>query len=322
MKKQLASLLATTLVMGMNSAVLAAPEVDKEIKFSGWMQTENSYGHAGDKAQTDVHEYLLETRLTAEKQLDDKTHALYQIRTYTGYDQVLRGQADADNRGTVETRQAWISYNTNPDTKFTFGKVILWDGFMHDDFLNGMTVDARLGGNTTLFAASGRAAVHPDTQVHTAILSTKAGDIGLSARYLTGSGQAASGQETGEIFGGTVDYTFKNGPSLMVGYAEDSDAADNTDAKLTKVNLYQKISGTDVTLRYEKQGDGFNTPIENTIHTAWWGDQYLRGIEGVRLIVGRSLTPNIYLETFYGDYRTITDDEDGKKYGFSVQVSF
>jgi hypothetical protein len=321
MRKRLASLLAATFVMGIGSTTFASP-TDNEWKFSGWAQTENTFGHVGIAGQPDAHEYVLEMRFAAEKQLNDKMHALYQVRTYTGYDQVLRGRADEDNRGTVETRQAWISYNSTPDTKFTFGKVILWDGFMHDDFLNGVTVDTKLGGNTKLFAATGRATVHPSTQVHTAILSTKAGDLGLSARYLTGAGPAASGNESGNIIGGTVDYTFENGPSLMVGFAEDTEAADGKDGKMTKVNLFKKIDGTDVTLRYEKQGDGFNTPIENTIHTAWWGDQYLRGIEGYRLIVGRSIAPDTYLEAFYGDYKTITDDEDGKKYGFSIQVSF
>ncbi|AIF50853.1 S-layer homology domain-containing protein [Pelosinus sp. UFO1] len=325
-------------------------------KISGWAQTENTYGHAGDaktfydkdvwapgvfdpatgttgpatlihkkgdvsnKGQTPLHEYNLEMRLAAEKQISDKLYGYYQIRTYTGLDGARRTTSDKDNRGTVETRQAWLSYNTSPSTKFTAGKIIMWDGFLHDDYLNGITVDTKLSNITSFYGATGRSSVNPDTIVNAATLSTKAGDVDLSARYLTG--HVVGGADKGNIIGGTFGYNFKNGPAFMFGYANNTRAADGKDGKLEKVNLYKNIGGTDVTLRYEKQGPAFDTPIENCIHTGWWGDQYIRGLKGYRAIVGRTIAPNTYLETFYGDYKTIDGDMSAKKYGFSVQVSF
>ncbi|VBB05156.1 Hypothetical protein LUCI_0363 [Lucifera butyrica] len=288
------------------------------LKFSNWIQSENVYGNSGSP----LHEYDWEYRFTVEKQVTDKVHTLYQIRTYTGLDSQRHN--DQSQRGAVETRQAWISYQPAADTTMAFGKQVLWDGFLMDDFFRGATINTKLGKNSNLFAAAGwydlsNAGNDTNGRVNAASISTKLGNFDVAGRWIEGE-KDVMGNRGGNIVGGTLGYTFDNGLAIQANYAKNT--RQDTNNTLQKYQIYKNINGTDVWLQYWKQGPNLNAPIENGDHMAWWGDMYINGAKGWRIIADRQIDKNFDISPWYGDYKTINTNVKAKKYGVDLTYSF
>jgi hypothetical protein len=312
----------------------------KDLKITNWIQSENTYGNTRGLK---LREYDWEYRLGVEKQVSEKVHAMYQFRTYTGLDSQRWGYGSGsgiDNntnmRGTVTTRQAWVSYQPDTNTGITIGKQVLWDGFIWDDFIRGVSINAKLGDKTNLVAATGRYDLSNGPYdgvngydvngvINTASLSTKVGDVDIAAKWITGSNSvnsyAPNLERGGNIVGGLMNYTLPNGIGLQAGYAKNTREDDHN--KLEKFQVSKRIGGTDVFVQYWKQDSKLHAPIENGDHMAWWSDMYGgHDIKGWRLITDTPVDKHFDVAFWYGDYKVQDTNTKAKKYGVDLTYSF
>lgn len=307
----------------------------KDLKITNWVQSENVYGNT--RGHT-LREYDWEYRLAVEKQVSDKVHAMYQFRTYTGLDSQRWGYGNAsgvndrtNQRGALTTRQAWISYQANANTGVTIGKQVLWDGFIWDDYIRGISINTKLGDKTSLVAATGRYDLsngpydsvngyNVNGVINTASLSTKVGDLDIAAKWIVGSYDLNSNRG-GNIVGGLASYTLPGGIGLQAGYAKNT--RENDHNKLEKFQISKRVGGTDVFMQYWKQESKLNAPMENGDHMAWWGDMYGgHDIKGWRLITDTPIDKHFDVTCFYGDYKVQDTDTKAKKYGVDLTYSF
>lgn len=293
----------------------------KDLKISHWFQTENTYG---DTFAGDAHEYELEYRLTAEKQVSEKLGMLMQMETKTYWDQShWNSDKSADS---VYTRLAYLTYKPDEKTTVIAGKNAYWlaGGLLGDDYVSGVYMNTKLGEKTSLQLLHGRYDEYSkDNQINYAGLDTKFGVVDFGAHYLTGQGGLTYGNNEANIWAVTAGVELGGGYNLALGYAENTEQDD--DNTLTKVQLYKKLGKVDTFLQYWKQEGDYNAPIENGNHMAWWGDQYGNaGVEGFRLILGYPVSANCYAEAWYGDYDTTANgiDESAKKYGWALTFSY
>ena len=95
-----------------------------DLKISHWFQTENTYGDTTAPSDDRAHEYELEYRLTAEKQISPKLSALMQLECMTYWDNDgWRAQRKDDG---VYMRQGFIKYQPDAKTTFVGGKQAYW----------------------------------------------------------------------------------------------------------------------------------------------------------------------------------------------------
>lgn len=292
----------------------------KDLKISHWFQSENTYG---ESYGGDVHEYEIEYRLTAEKQISEKLGMLMQMETKTFWDDVSRA-GGADN---VYTRLAYLTYKPDADTTVIAGKNAYWlaGGLLMDDYIEGINFTTKLGEKTSLQLMHGRYdANKKNNQINYAGLESTFGVVNVGAHYMTG--QEGAYRDTGndvKIWALTAAADIGAGLNLSLGYAENT--GEDDDNTLSKVQLYKKLGKVDTFLQYWKEEGNYNPAAENGNHLAWWGDQYFgAGVEGFRLILGYPVSPNCYAEAWYGDYESTADgvDSDGKKYGWALTFSY
>lgn len=313
-----------------------------DLKISHWFQTENTYGNMGVDADDDKnHEYELEYRFTAEKQISEKLGVLMQMETKTYWDQpaVVAGGRDG-----VYTRLAYLTYKPNEKNTVIAGKNAYWlaGGLLGDDYVEGVYWSTKLDEKTTFEALHGRYWVDKDRtrsgqvwpnnkgndQVTYAGISTKFGVVDFGAHYLYGQADTLgenpeADMENANIWAVTTGVSLGGGYNLSLGYAENTKQDD--DNSLTKVQLYKKLGKVDTFLQYWNEEGNYNPPIENGNHMAWWSDQYYRGVEGFRLILGYPVSANCYAEAWYGDYDVKDDavkDQSAKKFGWALTFSY
>lgn len=326
----------------------------KDLKVTGWFQTENSYGHRAD--QYDLHEYALKARIGVEKQVSEKLSYTHQFETLTYLDAV---SADGNNNNAkeypnsnkegVHTRLSYLTYKASPITTITAGKYAIWlaGGLLADDFVKGVTIDTKLGNHINWSTMVARYETNPSQQlvqdkdgkwsvarsisdqrlVNTS-LTGKAGPVDLGVHYL-GSNSGYVYDRDVKIYAATAGIDVA-GINFQFGYGKNNEEDDQN--QVHKVQAYKKISGTDVFLQYWKQQSKFNPPIETGNHMAWWADMYGNwggedglakgGLKGYRVILARPINPNTTIETFYGDFKNMATNEKGKKYGFDVILTF
>jgi len=327
----------------------------KDLKITNWIQSEDT---TGNTRGLQLREYDWEYRLGVEEQVSDKVHAMYQIRTYTGADSQRWGgdwtpanynpafnATGVDNRtnmrGAVTTRQAWVGYQANANTNFTVGKVVVWDGFICDDFLRGVTMNTKLGDKTNLFYATGRYDLSTgpydpvngydvNSVINTASLSTQMGNLNLAAKWIVGNydvnSYAPNLEDGGNIVGGLLNYALPNGIGLQAGYAKNNRESDHN--VLEKLQISKRIGITDVFAQYWRQDALLRSPIENGDHMAWWGDMYCGAsdLKGWRLITDTQLDKHFDLSFWYGSYNvnniTTNVETKAKKFGTDITYSF
>jgi chromosome segregation and condensation protein ScpB len=307
----------------------------KDYKISTWIQSENTYG---DTRGLKLREYDWEYRLAVEKQVSPKVHAMYQFRTYTGLDSQRWGYGpnsgvnDPTNmRAALTTRQAWVSYQADANTGFTFGKQVLWDGFIWDDFIRGLSINTKLGDNTNLVAATGRYDLswgpydsvngyNQNAVINTASLSTKLGAGTIAAKWIVGSTDV-NAEQGGNIVGGLASMPLGGGFDVQAGWAKNTRVSDHN--KLIKYQLHTKSGITDLFLQHWQQDSQLHAPIENGDHMAWWSDMYgNHDIKGWRFITDTPVDKNFDLSLWYGDYKLADTDTKAKKYGCDITYSF
>lgn len=335
----------------LNALGVKVDKIDKEtagvrdLKISHWIQTENTYGDMGIDGDDKNHEYELEYRLTVEKQISPKLGALMQIETKTYWDQPAT--LSAGDRDNVYTRLAYITYKPNEKNTIIAGKNAYWlaGGLLGDDYIEGVDWTTKLGDKTTLELMHGRYWVDRDIrhgglldkgendngvgipdgndQITYAGINTKFGVVDFGAHYLTGQSGLVQNGVKSNIWAVTTGFDLGAGVNLSLGYAENTEQDD--DNSLTKVQLYKKFGKVDTFLQYWNEEQNYLPPMENGNHLAWWGDQYYRGVEGVRLILGYPVSANCYAEAWYGDYDTkATDvkDQSAKKFGWALTFQY
>lgn len=307
-----------------------------DIKVTGWFSSENTVGNQFQAAdpgksltETKNHEYALHGRLAFEKQLDEQLGAYIQFRTLSWLDKVKTGSAGSDN--SVGTRLAYLTYKASPVTTFTVGKHEHWmaDGLLMDDFIQGVTVNTKVGDKTNLMVMTGRYIGNEDNvRLSGGSVTTTVGSVGVGAHYLMGNktfctidGNPITGYKETKIVAGTANYTFPSGLDLSFGYAKNTAAEiDNT---ISKVQLSKKIGGTDVTAQYWQQGQRMDWVAENGNYMAWWADKHHNGnLKGYRLILARQIRPNTLLEVTHGKYENTDTKVKARKDTVTVTVSF
>lgn len=310
----------------------------KDLKISGWFTSENTVGnHNGGVAQggsaVTTHEYAMEARIGFQKQINDKLSANVQFRTKSFFDSgrsTANGVTATGGDVGVGMRLGYLTYNASPVTTVTVGKNAYWmaGGLLMDDFVNGVSVDTKIGDKTNLWLLAGRYAAGGNgsqdnnlnqDKIAAASLTTTAGTIDLGAHYITGS-KSINGKDGSNIVAGTAGYTFNGGLNLQLGYAVNNKADDNN--KTSKVQLYKNIGGTDVILQYWDQGRNMDWVAETGCHMTWWGDQYYRSFKGYRLILERKIMDNTVLTLVHGDYKNKDTDVKSRKDTVQVTVSF
>lgn len=320
-----------------------------DLKISHWFQTENTYGDVTDPGDDSAHEYEIEYRLTAEKQISPKLSALMQIETKAYWD---TPSAVAGGTDGVYTRLAYITYKPNEKTSLQAGKNAYWlaGGLLGDDYLKSINFTAQLDDKTSVQLLHGRYWTNrdipngvmsdvwvpdnpanpsnghwdqvegtsslSDNQINYLGVNTKFGKVDFGAHYLTGKYSIVNQKENTRIWAATAGTDLgRSGVNLSVGYAENSEEDDNN--RLGKVQLYKKFGKTDAFLQYWRQEGNINLPMENGNHMAWWGDMFSErgklGVEGWRLILGHTISENCYAEAWYGDYDTILANASGDK---------
>lgn len=323
-----------------------------DVKMSGWFSSENTVGTGYDNGS--LHEYAIHARLGFEKQINDKLSSFVQLRTLSYLDS---GRSSSTNTGgdvAVGTRLAYLTYKASPVTAITVGKNAYWmaGGLLMDDFVNGVSIDTKLGSKTNLMVMSGRysaggsdsgallnngaggySTVGRDSYTNQnlitgASLTTNVGGVDLGAHYLTGKrtidtiGWAPiAGYNDTKIIAATAGYTLPGGVNLQLGYAKNT-AAEN-DNKTTKVQLFKNIGGTDVIAQYWDQGNRMDWVAETGNHMAWWGHQYNSGsIKGYRLILEHEVMPNTRLTVAHGNYKNKDTNIKARKDTVQMTVSF
>jgi hypothetical protein len=333
-----------------------------DLKVTGWLDSENTVGNQqftqlkGGTAKTN-HEYALEARLGFEKQINSDLSATVQLRSKTFYDHGRSIATGGDT--TVGTRLAYVTYKASPDTTFTFGKTAYWmaGGLLMDDFVTGVSMNTKLSDKTNLWLMTGRYGAGQtqdstsafdttknDSRISGASLTTTVGKVDLGAHYLIGNRtidsryipghkapndkgemvdapwQPIENYDHTKIIAGTAGYTFAGGVNLSLGYAKNNN--EDKDNTTKKIQLYKKISGTDVIVQYWNQGRNMDWVAETGNHMAWWCDQYTGGIKGYRLILERDIMKNTHLVLAHGDYKNIETDVKARKDTVQVIVSF
>ncbi len=344
--KKLSILLVLALLM-----VSAVPAWAAEWSFSGWAQTENSYGKAGLTAD-DAHEYELQIRLTASAQVSDQTSFVYQIRTLGYYDDNgVYGDGSGHtnprtNGDNVRTRLAYITTNLTDNLSITMGKNAYWlaGGLLMDDFIRGIGMNYKLADNLSLFALAGNYESNPKIQVYAAALNGNFGGFDLGLTVLgsndTIQGDAkAKANGTSKPYDGTLIYAVNAGYNvaknlnLSMAYATNSNsesAWETSDDKNVayKVQLgYSGIEKAGIYLQYFAQDTYMMWPTETGNHMGWWGDMYGRttGINGFRLIYEQKLTDNVGLALCYGKYEfndSTISNESLTKATVGMNISF
>ena len=300
----------------------------RNLKISHWFQTENTYGDTTAAGKDKAHEYELEYRLTAEKQISPKLSATMQIETQTYWDQD-HWRAERQDDG-VYTRLAFLKYHPDERTELSGGKNAYWlaGGFLGDDFVSGVNLSHRFGRDVSVqllygyYNGSQRAKTDFHSNIFYGGINGKLGKADLGAHYLTGSkGLADPGQEA-RIWAVTGGMDIgRSGVNLSAAYGENS--AEDKDNKFAKIQLYKKIGTVDTFAQYWNQQKRINLPMENGNHLTWWGDEYnTDGHDGYRLILGQPVSPNCYAEAWYGIYNNKTTDETGRKYGWALTFSY
>lgn len=251
------------------------------LKISHWIQTENTYGDTTAKTNDKVHEYELEYRLTAEKQISPKLGALMQIETQTYWDTDHWRQERSDDG--VYSRLAYINYKPDAKTSFLGGKNAYWfaGGFLGDDFISGVSAshqfDSRTAASMTYGYYNGSQKAKDEDKMHSIItygkVTSKLGKVNIGAHYLTGTKGLADQTHHSRIWAVTAGTDLgRSGVNLSGGYGQNTAEDDNN--KMLKVQLYKKVGLTDTFLQYWKQQAKVNLPMENGNHLTWWGDEY------------------------------------------------
>lgn len=300
----------------------------RDLKLSHWFQTENTYGNTAKAGDHKAHEYELEYRLTAEKQISPKLAALMQIETQTYWDTDHWRQERSDDG--VYTRLAYIKYNPDAKTELSGGKNAYWlaGGFLGDDFISGVNLNHKFNDKTNAQLLYGyyNGSQNAKTNMHSHIfysgVNTKVGKFDLGAHYLTGSKGLADGTKNAGIWAVTAGTDLgKSGVNLSAAYGQNTEESNNN--KLAKVQLYKKIGTVDTFVQYWNQQSRVNLPVENGNHLTWWGDEYNNdGHDGYRLILGQPVSPNCYAEAWYGYYQNKATTEIGRKFGWALTFSY
>ena len=334
--------LSIVLVLAM-LMVSAVPASAAEWSFSGWGQTENSYGDAGLTAD-DIHEYELQVRLTASAQVNDKTSFVYQIRTLGYYDNSgWNSQTNGDN---VRTRLAYVTTNPTDNLSITMGKNAYWlaGGLLMDDFIRGIGMNYKFADNLSLFMLAGNYEANPAIQVYAAAMNGNIGGFDLGLTVLGSSdtiqnAAKAKANSTGKPYEDTLIYAVNAGYNvaknlnLSMAYAINSksesawETSDDKNAAY-KVQLgYSGIEKAGIYLQYFAQDAYMMWPTETGNHMGWWSDMYdqATGINGFRLIYEQKLTDNVGLTLCYGKYEfndNVISNESLTKATVGMNISF
>lgn len=289
-------------------------------KINGWAQTENTYGHTyGNK---NLHEYNMQVRIRVQKPITDKLNVLYELKN-KDYLDTASGTKDTAWR----TRQSFFTYKASPDTTINIGKKVYWlaNGLFMDDTVRGVDITTKLSDKLTFFGLLGRYEGNLDSTIAYGAIGGKFGNFDLGVHYMTGSKTIINKSIGTSIPAVTAGYTLPSGLNISGGYAENTKADDHN--KMYKLQLWKTINKDELILQYWKQEGNLNLPAENGDHLTWWGNEYgalggNQGFKGYRAIVVHHINPQLYTETWYGDYKNLVTNERAKKYGWDVTISF
>lgn len=325
--KKLSILLVLAMLM-----VSAVPALAAEWSFSGWVQTENSYGenvqYNKDEDEFfagDINDYVLKFRLTAAAKISDQTNFTYQLETKDGYNY-------GDLKG-VQARLAYLTTTPSDKLSLTIGKNAYWlaGGLLADDFVKGISMNYKLSNNLNLFALAGRHQGNGENQIYAAALNGNVNAFNWGVTALSGtdtvqSGAKATANATGKPYEGTLiaaidaGYNITDTLNISLVYATNTkseSAWETSDDKNVAYKFQVGFSGiekTGIYLQYFKQDAYMMWPMENGNYMAWWGDkyEYATGLNGFRAIYSYNFTKNLGLELCYGSYKlnnnAITDD--------------
>ncbi len=297
-----------------------------DLKISHWFQTENTYGDTTAPSDDRAHEYELEYRLTAEKQISPKLSAQLQLECMSYWDNDGWRQQRKDDG--VYMRQGFIKYAPDEKTTFLGGKSAYWlaGGALGDDYVSGIYASRKVGANTTVQGLFGyyngsQYAKDRGQRIFYTGVDTKAGLVDLGAHYISTNKNLVN-DKTSNVWALTAGVPLgKSGVTLSGAYGKNTKA--DSDGALTKVQLASKLGKTDAFLQYWKQGANLDLPMENGNHLTWWGDEYNNdGHKGYRLILGQPISANCYGELWYGTYKNLRSDESGHKFGWAMTFSY
>ena len=321
----------------------------KNIKISGFLQTENSYGQRYNPQDPD-HEYELEMRLKIEKKISEKLSYTHEIQTKTYFDDYSAAANDnlgyeypSGNREKVYTRQAYLTWRPNENSGAQAGKFAVWlaGGLLADDYVKGALLDFKTKDHLRfIFLASrysanadwpGMAVVGDgaggytlkrgttDRNVWYAGASKRFGAADVGVHYLSADSSFVANEHSA-IYAATVDAQWQK-IDWSLGYAQNVEADD--DNELYKLQMAKNFGKDSLILQYWRSEQNINLPVEHGNHTAFWTDTYsARGLRGLRVIYVFKFNDNLLLETFYGRYKSLVRKEDAAKYGFAATVAF
>ena len=322
----------------------------KDLKISGFLQTENSYGRRYNKDDA-KHEYELEARIQFDKKIDDKLTYTHQIATKTYLDAYSAAANDNfgqefpnSNKEKLYTRLAYLSWQPDKSTNVQVGKMAVWlaGGLLGDDYVKGAIVshETSTGYNFTLLGSryasgtnwpgmtviedgSGGYKLYrgaKDRNIWYAGVSKGIGKVNVGVHYL-GANSSFVSDDNVNIYAVTADTEWKK-VNWTVGYAENT-SADNK-GSLYKLQAIKNFdSKNQLILQYWRNEQNINMPLEHGNHMAFWTDTYTnKGLRGARAIYAVNFTDNILMEVFYGYYKNLVDSKSANKYGFATTVTF
>ena len=321
----------------------------KNLKVSGMLQTENSYGKRYNDNDAD-HEYEIEARIQFDKKISDKLSYTHQIATKTYLDAY---SADANdnlgyeysngNKEKVYTRLAYLTWTPDAKTNLQVGKFAVWlaGGLLGDDYVKGAMYDydnndwqfsllaSRYSSNTSwpgmAVISDGQGGYKlsrttEDKNIFYAKIGKKIGATNVGVHYL-GADKSFVSKDNTNIAAVTADFSW-NSINWSLGYAQNID--ERNDNALYKLQISKAFDNkNEVILQYWRSEQNINMPLEHGNHMAFWTDTYTnRGLQGFRFIYSYKITNNILLEAFYGHYNPLEGDGNASKYGFATTMSF
>jgi hypothetical protein len=236
-------------------------------KIKGWAQTENTYGHT--YGNTTLHEYNVQVRMGAQKQINDKLAVFYEMKN-KDYLDTASGTKDT----TWRTRQNFFTYKVSPATTINLGKKVYWlaNGLFMDDSVMGADITTKLSDKLTFFGLIGRYEGNIDSTIVYGTIGGKFGGFDLGLHYLTGAQAIVNKAKSTKIPAVTAGYTLPGGLNISAGYAENTEADDHN--KMYKLQFWKIIDKNEVILQYWKQEGNLNLPNENGDHLTWWSSEY------------------------------------------------
>lgn len=323
----------------------------KDLKISGSIQSENTYGRRYNKGDAN-HEYELEFRLQFDKKINDKLTYTHQMATKTYLDAYSAAANDNfgmefpnSSREKVYTRLAYLNWTPDKDTDVQIGKMAVWlaGGLLGDDYVKGAMLNHTTKNGLELSALVSRYSSNPDWPGMTVVVdnSTPSGyalfrvttdrniwyakvakTFGMTKAgiHFLGANNSFTSSDDTTIYAATIDFPWQT-IDWSFGYAQNT--AESNNNSLYKIQASKHIGRGDLILQYWRNEQNINLPLEHGNHMAFWTDTYSNeGLRGGRAIYAWNITENFLLETFYGYYKSLYSGKSASKYGFATTVSF